>query len=149
MPARLCWTVQVRPGTSCRALHERCQSMHLRRRLPAAVFGAALVTTGLAAPAQASADNFAPAANCRQHSHTAKDNTIGGPAKSSVPIRSAGPYSDCSIDGYVASGTNLAYHCYVVNDVGNTWTWVRVPGTSIAGWVWDDNLLGYGSGVRC
>ncbi|SBT49385.1 hypothetical protein [Micromonospora narathiwatensis] len=123
--------------------------MHLRRRLPAAIIGAALVTTGLAAPVQASADTVAPAGNCRLYPHTERDTTIGGPTKSGVAIRGAGPYPDCLIDGYVMLGTNLAYHCYVVTDFGSTWTWVRIPGTSIAGWVWDDNLVGYGSSVRC
>ncbi|MBB5805251.1 hypothetical protein F4560_005019 [Saccharothrix ecbatanensis] len=58
-------------------------------------------------------------------------------------MRSRGPYGDCSID----SSTRLHYHCYTTNDYGNTWTWVRVVGQDIAGWVWDENLQGYGSSV--
>jgi hypothetical protein len=57
-------------------------------------------------------------------------------------VRSRGPYGDCSIDGYIDSSTRLHYHCYTTNDYGNTWTWVRVVGQDIAGWVWDENLQG-------
>ncbi|GGP86615.1 SH3 domain-containing protein [Saccharothrix coeruleofusca] len=89
-------------------------------------------------------------AACRSHNHSAKDSFNDGyPSKSSVPVRSEGPYKDCSIDGYIDSSTRLHYHCYTVNDAGNTWTWVRVVGQDIAGWVWDENLEGYGSAVRC
>jgi hypothetical protein len=87
---------------------------------------------------------------CRPHPHSAKDTFNNGyPSKASVPVRSAGPYKDCSIDGYIDDSTRLHYHCYTVNDYGNTWTWVRVVGGDIAGWVWDENLEGYGSAVRC
>ncbi|WP_063798539.1 hypothetical protein [Nocardia sp. NRRL S-836] len=92
----------------------------------------------------------ATSAACRSHSHSAKDTfNEGYPSKSSVPVRSEGPYADCSIDGYIDSSTRLHYHCYVTNDSGNTWTWVRVVGQDIAGWVWDSNLKYNGSAVRC
>jgi hypothetical protein len=89
-------------------------------------------------------------AACRQHRHSAKDPFNNGyPSKSSVPVRSDGPYSGCSIDGYIGSSVRLHYHCYVRNDAGNTWTWVRVVGQDIAGWVWDENLKYGGSAVEC
>lgn len=89
-------------------------------------------------------------AACRSHSHSAKDPFNNGyPSKSSVPVRSDGPYAGCSIDGYIDSSTRLHYHCYVTNDSGNTWTWVRVVGQDIAGWVWDSNLKYGGSAVKC
>ncbi|MEU1601981.1 hypothetical protein [Micromonospora matsumotoense] len=92
---------------------------------------------------------FETLANCRQHSHTAKDNTEGTVTKADTPLRLAGPYSDCPIVGYLQPGVRLVYHCYVLNDVGNTWTWVRKPGTETWGWVYDGNLANGGSYVRC
>ncbi|MGW4112139.1 hypothetical protein ACWEFJ_14795 [Actinosynnema sp. NPDC004786] len=121
------------------------------RRFVAAfgVVGAFLVSLASPAAQADEATDAAPLA-CRLHTHSAKDTFNNGyPAKSSVPVRSSGPYADCSIDGYIDSSTRLHYHCYTTNDVGNTWTWVRVVGGDIAGWVWDENLQGYGSSVRC
>ncbi|MEU7481942.1 hypothetical protein AB0A63_38635 [Lentzea sp. NPDC042327] len=110
---------------------------------------AALAAGGVAIPVSASASDVGALA-CSQHSHSAKDTfNRGRAAKSSIPIRSAGPYSGCSIDGYVDNTVNLHYHCYVTNSAGNTWTWVRVVDQPVAGWVWDENLVGGGSAVRC
>lgn len=87
------------------------------------------------------AGNAAPLA-CQQRSHQALDTyNNGGVTGSSAPVRSQGPNAGCTIDGYIGAGIRLHYHCYVVNSAGNTWTWVRVVGESIAGWVYDGNLL--------
>ncbi|KFZ76985.1 hypothetical protein ED92_38375 [Amycolatopsis sp. MJM2582] len=103
-----------------------------------------------AAVAEPAGKEVPAAAACRQHAHSAKDPFNNGyPSKGSVPVRSAGPYADCRIDGYIDDSTRLHYHCYTTNDHGNTWTWVRVVGENIAGWVWDNNLKGNGSAVRC
>lgn len=107
--------------------------------LKALVAVAALVGAGLTMTVPASASDFTAQA-CRQHSHSAKDSfNRGRAAKSSIPIRSAGPYAGCSIDGYVDDNVNLHYHCYVKNAGGNSWTWVRVVGQPMAGWVYDKN----------
>ena len=112
----------------------------------ACLIGSASLTT----VSSAVAGEASVSAACRSHAHSAKDSFNNGyPAKSSVPVRSRGPYGDCSIDGYIDSSTRLHYHCYTTNDHGNTWTWVRVVGGDIAGWVWDENLQGNGSAVRC
>ncbi|MEV0679261.1 hypothetical protein AB0I60_22335 [Actinosynnema sp. NPDC050436] len=126
--------------------------MELRRTLAAL----AAVATGLvwltppAAIAAPGADGAWTGAACRPHAHSAKDSyNHGRPSKGSVPVRSAGPYADCRIDGEIDDSTRLHYHCYTTNDHGNTWTWVRVVGEDIAGWVWDSNLEDNGSAVRC
>lgn len=62
----------------------------------------------------------------------------------------ASPYSSCdSVTTEVAYGTHVYYHCYVKNDYGNTWTHVRIAGTSIEGWTSDDNLDDHGATNRC
>ncbi|MFC9292896.1 serine/threonine-protein kinase [Streptomyces sp. NPDC057011] len=51
-----------------------------------------------------------------------------------------GPYQTCPAVSLAKAGTKLWYHCYVVNAYGNKWTYVRVEGTSTAGWMSNDNL---------
>lgn len=118
----------------------------------AAVIAAGLValTPATAMSSPAAEGQPGTSAACRSHGHSAKDSFNNGyPSKSSVPVRSQGPYAGCTIDGYIDSTTRLHYHCYVRNDAGNTWTWVRVVGQDIAGWVWDSNLKYNGSSVPC
>ncbi|MFF4532553.1 serine/threonine-protein kinase [Streptomyces sp. NPDC001407] len=52
----------------------------------------------------------------------------------------SGPYMNCSSGSVVKAGTKLWYHCYVTNAYGNKWTYVRIAGTSTAGWMSNDNL---------
>ncbi|MFD8635020.1 serine/threonine protein kinase, partial [Streptomyces sp. NPDC059656] len=51
-----------------------------------------------------------------------------------------GPYQNCPAVSLAKKGTKLAYHCFVVNAHGNKWTYVRVPGSNVEGWMSNDNL---------
>ncbi|WP_073946795.1 hypothetical protein [Streptomyces kebangsaanensis] len=121
-----------------------------KRYLGVWVAAGVAAAAGLVAPATAEAT--APAAkarDCRAHGHSAKDNVTRGKAtKSSIPIRSEGPYADCEIDGYVDNTITLVYHCTTTNDLGNKWTYVRIPG-SFGGWVYNANLSPSGSSKSC
>ncbi|MFF8695140.1 SH3 domain-containing protein [Streptomyces sp. NPDC015144] len=122
----------------------------MNKRYLGVLLAAGVTAAGLMVPATAQAT--APAAkagNCRAHAHSAKDNvTRGKPSKSSVPLRSAGPYADCSIDGYVADSVTLVYHCTTTNDLGSKWTWVRIPGAE-GGWIYNENLSPKGTSKTC
>ncbi|MFK0177442.1 protein kinase [Streptomyces xanthochromogenes] len=52
----------------------------------------------------------------------------------------SGPYQKCPAVSLAKSGTKLWYHCYVTNAYGNRWTYVRVEGSSTAGWMSNDNI---------
>jgi hypothetical protein len=64
------------------------------------------------------------------------------------PMRS-GPSQNCYVITDIYPGVKLWYHCYVTNSAGNTWTHLRIDGTQVSGWVWDDNLDDGGSFVHC
>ncbi|MFI1797926.1 serine/threonine-protein kinase [Streptomyces sp. NPDC020379] len=51
-----------------------------------------------------------------------------------------GPYANCPDVSVAKAGANLWYHCYVANAYGHKWTYVRIAGTSTAGWMSNDNL---------
>ncbi|GAA3028796.1 hypothetical protein [Actinokineospora globicatena] len=113
--------------------------MRARAIIPAVVaVGSVLAGVGqLPAAGQTAGSPLA----CKQHSHKARDTYNNGGVKgSSAPVRAAGPYAGCAIDGTVSSGVRLHYHCYVINSEGNSWTWVRVVGQPVAGWIYSGNL---------
>ncbi|MEV5279574.1 protein kinase [Streptomyces sp. NPDC052811] len=61
-----------------------------------------------------------------------------------------GPYEACPSVTLAKSGTKLWYHCYVTNAYGHRWTYVRVEGSSTAGWMSNDNLTRQsGPSTRC
>ncbi|MFE1409665.1 serine/threonine-protein kinase [Streptomyces sp. NPDC085524] len=51
-----------------------------------------------------------------------------------------GPYQNCPAVSLAKKGTKLVYQCFVVNAHGNKWTYVRVPGSKVEGWMSNDNL---------
>lgn len=55
------------------------------------------------------------------------------------PIHS-GPYAACSVVATPGKGRTVYYHCFVVNAYGNSWTHVRIAGTSTQGWIYDGDL---------
>lgn len=126
--------------------------MRMRHVLTGAAVGAALVLAGTpatAAPATVSGESAVTCGNANWP-HQPKDGTRGRITKSGSAAAHTGPYADCPIVGYISSGTSVEYDCYVVNDYGNTWTWVRVPdGGGSLGWVYDKYLSGGGSSVPC
>ncbi|GEJ99440.1 SH3 domain-containing protein [Streptomyces sp. NPDC003388] len=60
----------------------------------------------------------------------------------------SGSSTGCAINGVAYSTQRLDYHCYTV--AGDyTWTYVRNDSTGVYGWIRDDLLSDYGSGVYC
>ncbi|MEU6867860.1 serine/threonine-protein kinase [Streptomyces sp. NPDC046876] len=60
------------------------------------------------------------------------------------------PYQQCTAGALVKNGTKLWYHCYIVNQYGNQWTYVRVDGTNTSGWLYNRDLTGQkGSSPAC
>jgi hypothetical protein len=101
-----------------------------------------LVASGTAASAS-------PAA-CTMPSWSNKDARTGTViAPSGVAPMHNGPNSDCPILDTMFAGDKLYYHCYVYNSAGNTWTHLRLGGTQIQGWVWDEYLKDRGSDNLC
>ncbi|MFH9983872.1 hypothetical protein ACH4ND_32600 [Streptomyces sp. NPDC017179] len=125
--------------------------MHARKALAVAALGATLALSALSAPA-AQAAATAPAAETCGNTywpHQQLDGTIGKVISSSSAAVHTGPYGSCTGVGEIAPGTKVEYDCYVRNDYGNTWTWVRVPGGGSLGWVYDAYLSNNGSGKPC
>ncbi|WP_406503922.1 hypothetical protein [Streptomyces sp. NBC_00212] len=61
-----------------------------------------------------------------------------------------GPYQTCPAVSLAKSGTKVWYHCYVTNAHGNKWTYVRVEGSSTAGWMSNDNITRqHGASTPC
>ncbi|MFJ8085420.1 SH3 domain-containing protein [Streptomyces sp. NPDC096205] len=106
-----------------------------------------LLAAAPAAQAEGAADSRAAAVDC-SWSWSDKDKTGEGRVTGTYPLNK-GPYGACDTVDTLYSGTYLYYHCYVVNEYGNTWTHVRVAGTSVSGWVWDDGLDDGGSLEPC
>ncbi|GAA4496551.1 hypothetical protein GCM10023191_038710 [Actinoallomurus oryzae] len=64
------------------------------------------------------------------------------------PIHS-GPYAACSVVATPGKGRTVYYHCFVVNAYNNSWTHVRIAGTSTQGWIYDGDLDNAGSWDEC
>ncbi|MCK1823051.1 hypothetical protein MTQ10_26510 [Streptomyces sp. XM83C] len=126
--------------------------MRVRHALTGTLAGAALVVAGLAAPAAQAAAPAAPAAVTCGNAywpHRDKDPGSGRVSKPGSAAVHTGPYGDCTTVGYVAKDTRVYYDCYVVNDYGNTWTWIRDANGSSLGWIYDAYLDNGGSSYRC
>ncbi|MDX2546090.1 SH3 domain-containing protein [Streptomyces sp. WI04-05B] len=110
----------------------------------AAVGLAAAANLGAAAPGNASA-----AISCSGWGHGNYD-AGEGYSKGTYALKT-GPYAACGniSGGQTYSGTHLYYHCYVINDYGNSWTYARIDGSSAAGWFSDDNLDDGGATAPC
>jgi hypothetical protein len=59
-----------------------------------------------------------------------------------------GPYADCGTSFYVFPFDLLYYHCWTYNGA-NTWTHLRISGTTLEGWVWDAHLDDGGATSQC
>ena len=106
--------------------------------LPLLVGGLSLVT---ASPADA--------IPCIHPAWSDKDQTgTGESLYANIPMYN-GPMSSCALVTHINPGEKLYYHCYYVNASGNTYTHLRIAGTSIEGWVGDSYLNNYGSAYRC
>ncbi|MBT2365896.1 hypothetical protein J7E88_11410 [Streptomyces sp. ISL-10] len=111
-----------------------------RFRITAAALAmsAAAVTLNAAAVTTAAA---ATAGRCSQAAPTRADNPY---TTTHTALRDAsprmGPYGECYRLKTYAQGATVEVRCFIVNEYGNTWSYV--PG---AGWVWDEHLSGNGS----
>jgi hypothetical protein len=104
----------------------------------------------LVAPAQASVAGAAQAVTCGNAywPHYNYDSGSGKVTVSSAAVHT-GPYGACTTVGHVSQGTTVYYDCYVTNDYGNTWTWIRDANGSSLGWIWDEYLDDYGASEPC
>jgi hypothetical protein len=125
--------------------------MRVRHALVGTFAGAALVVGGLAAPAAQAAGTGASAVTCGNvyWPHDDYDDGAGTVTKSGSAAVHTGPYGDCTVVGYVANGTRVSYDCYVFNDYGNTWTWIRDANGSSLGWIYDRYLSNGGATEPC
>ncbi|MFD7895241.1 hypothetical protein [Streptomyces sp. NPDC059743] len=90
--------------------------------------------------------NPSGAATCSSHSHRDID-PGGGNTVSTNTLRRSGPHDTCGSNP--VGSRPVDYHCYTVNEVGNTWTWVTVRASGAQGWVYDGNLDNGGSLYVC
>ncbi|WP_217143011.1 hypothetical protein [Streptomyces sp. AC627_RSS907] len=125
--------------------------MNLRRVMFGAAAGAALVLGTLAAPAAQATSAGTAAVTCGNAywPHSPVDGTVGSVTKSTSAAAHTGPYGACTTVGHIAPGTPVEYDCYVWNDYGNSWTWVREPNGASLGWVYDAYLEYGGSNEPC
>jgi hypothetical protein len=106
--------------------------------LPLLVGGLTLV---VASPADASP--------CPHPGWSNKDGGSGHVIADSTALRD-GPGSSCTLIALVHTNALLYYHCLAVNPYsGNTWTHLRIAGTSVDGWISDDNLDDHGATQPC
>ncbi|MFJ9721070.1 SH3 domain-containing protein [Streptomyces sp. NPDC101213] len=111
--------------------------------------GTALLTGGLTTGAQAAtADTKAVTCGNAYWPHYNYDTGSGKVTVSSAAVHT-GPYGACTTVGYVSQGTTVYYDCYVVNDYGNTWTWIRDGNGSSLGWIFDEYLDDFGATESC
>ncbi|WP_328396535.1 hypothetical protein OHS70_11870 [Streptomyces sp. NBC_00390] len=125
--------------------------MRLRNVLAGAAAGAGLVLGTMAAPAAQATVTGESEATCG-NAHWPRqpnDGTRGTITKCTSVAAHTGPYGACTVVGHIAPGTTVEYDCYVWNDYGNSWTWVREPGGGSLGWVYDAYLSGGGSNEPC
>jgi hypothetical protein len=97
----------------------------------AAVIIGTTTTLAVASPAQA--------VSCTSPAHN-----VNGPGSGYMEIDAnlkVAPYAACPNVKLLHDGTVVYYHCFVYNNYGNMWIWVRVSGTSIQGWMSLDNLV--------
>ncbi|PXY20554.1 hypothetical protein [Prauserella flavalba] len=124
---------------------------HTTRRLAvlAALSAATLMFAGVASAAAAPAEtgDAVSTMSC-SHSHSNKDADHGYVDADWLKRRS-GPHTSCEAWGQEPRGTKIYYHCYVITDGGDSWTWGRVAGTQKQGWFNDDYLSDGGSLEEC
>ncbi|MBB5868519.1 hypothetical protein F4553_001898 [Allocatelliglobosispora scoriae] len=70
------------------------------------------------------------------------------PTLDSSPLRT-GPYESCTSLKTLPGSTALDYYCYVTNSYDHTWTYVKVRGQNLYGWIFDDHLYSNGSPYKC
>ncbi|GGZ49876.1 hypothetical protein GCM10010387_50210 [Streptomyces inusitatus] len=111
------------------------QSSRQPNRTLVLILTTVLMTFGIGLTVTPEAEAYA--VSCSQ-SH-AGNGEGGGRLKTDVNLK-RGPYTHCANAGTAASGELVYYHCYVLNDYGNVFWYVRVAGTSNYGWTSAANI---------
>ncbi|WP_202459971.1 SH3 domain-containing protein [Streptomyces sp. SID1328] len=109
---------------------------------------AAPASSTLASSVAAAEDTQAVTCGNAYWPHGNYDTGSGKVTVSSAAVHT-GPYGACTTVGSVSQGTTVYYDCYVVNDYGNTWTWIRDGNGSSLGWIYDAYLDDNGATVGC
>ncbi|MFF4225868.1 serine/threonine-protein kinase [Streptomyces abikoensis] len=52
----------------------------------------------------------------------------------------SGPYASCPTLAEAKSGVKVWFHCYITNNYGHRWTYVRIDGTKSMGWMYNGNI---------
>ncbi|MEU3353458.1 protein kinase [Streptomyces sp. NPDC037389] len=52
----------------------------------------------------------------------------------------SGPYASCPTLAEAKSGVKVWFHCYITNNYGHRWTYVRIEGTKSMGWMYNGNI---------
>ncbi|MEV4808937.1 hypothetical protein [Micromonospora avicenniae] len=117
----------------------------IRRPLTVAAASIALVAAGaIAAPSPASAHW-----SCGRSAPPDLDTSGGHHTLEAANMR-VGSSTRCAISGISYTSQSLDYHCYALDINGvDTWTYVVNVQTKVGGWIRDDLLNDYGSGVWC
>ncbi|MFD0784297.1 hypothetical protein ACFQZ8_10280 [Micromonospora azadirachtae] len=117
----------------------------IRRPLTVAAASIALVAAGaIAAPSPASAHW-----SCGRAAPPDLDTSGGHHTLDAANMR-VGSSTRCAISGISYTSQSLDYHCYALDINGvDTWTYVVNVQTKAGGWIRDDLLNDYGSGVWC
>ncbi|WP_233563066.1 hypothetical protein [Micromonospora musae] len=117
----------------------------IRRPLTVAAASIALVAAGaIAAPSPASAHW-----SCGRAAPPDLDTSGGHHTLEAANMR-VGSSTRCAISGISYASQSLDYHCYALDINGvDTWTYVVNVQTKAGGWIRDDLLNDYGSGVWC
>ncbi|MFI0911523.1 hypothetical protein [Streptomyces abikoensis] len=108
-----------------------------------ALAGAGLVTAGQAATAAPAGQAGVTCGNAYWPHYDADGDHYGTVTKDQAAAHT-GPYGGCTTVGYLGYGARVKYDCYVYNDYGNKWTWVRGYG-----WVYGAYLSGGGAWNSC
>jgi hypothetical protein len=109
-----------------------------------AVVAAGAVAGAVAAPTQASAHW-----SCGRSAPPDLDTTGGHHTTGAANMR-VGSSTRCAESGVSYSSQSLDYHCYALDINGvDTWTYVVNVQMRFGGWIRDDLLNDYGSGVWC
>ncbi|MFG1947841.1 hypothetical protein [Nonomuraea sp. NPDC048826] len=105
--------------------------------LSAAVMTAAFTLTALpTVPAPAAHAATAPACVSPARPYNGEG---GGRMNGNFNLKVA-PYAHCGNVRRLTTGTRVYFGCAHYNAYGNRWWWVRVAGTSVYGWMNDDNI---------
>lgn len=116
----------------------------MKRRIAAVLPTLAAVAASI--PLALSATPASAAASCGK-TVADKDGSAWNATANGANERS-GSSTSCAVNGIAYAGQKLDYHCYTVAG-SYTWTYLRNDATGTYGWVRDDLLSDYGSGVSC